>query len=263
MANKKKKDEWLLPVAIFGAAILIYLAAQNGGLNINIGGNQGGWAPGGNDVPSPTNITNRGANYTLNMLVSPRTICRGDYITVSGTTNIPNAECVVFYSSGGIWTPIKDVNPNAGTFSTEIGAIVWTPGIYPLTTVCCDSTTVYPNRTCKQSNVLDINEQVCGATTPTPVPSPSPGLAYTCDQYCKDNGYWMGGCGDLSPILSPAKSNALSLEGKVSFYAPPPDHSYCNYGAGAYYGMYESGGNTWCPPMDICCCTPVDWGPPD
>lgn len=195
----------MLPVAVLGAAVLIYMAANNISFNLITGGS-------GNNSPFPDTFTEY-ASYSASFQVTPSEICRGDYVTVSITTNINNGVCAVFYkTSVTSWQFFNNVQLNGnGDFSQTFGPITLQPETYTARGVCCDTA-----GNCKMTNDVTLKVDTCGNPTPTPDNDDDGDEVYTCSSTLNGNCH-LGTC----PSGSTCKSNVVTMNCRCEADATP------------------------------------------
>jgi len=152
--NKLKKNwKFLLVIIILVAffSIVVYLL-----LNMNtIFTFNNNYQYNGGNSQVPFN-PNEYQSYWLTIRISPTTICVGDSITGSITSNIYNGICSIFLNPGNDWTLFGNINlDSSGSFSTN--QRINTVGQATFRAVCCDN-----NNNCKISNDVSLTINQCG-----------------------------------------------------------------------------------------------------
>lgn len=152
MAKQQNNSNLLMWIVLI--IVLIY-GGKNGWFNFSFSlVNQGG----GSDAPQtplPDKVTPTPVSYNLRIDVSPSSICTGDLITGTITSNIYNGVCSIFSNTGAGYTLLTNANLNAnGGYSQS--SVISSAGTSTLVAVCCDA-----NNNCKLSNTVTFTSRVC------------------------------------------------------------------------------------------------------
>jgi hypothetical protein len=179
---KKKKDKNILTIIaiilLLLILFLIVLGAFKGWFHITLFTADSG-------IPDPNNVgssTPTSLSYFLNLAIAPGNVCVGDIATGTISSNMYDAECILFVSpNNDDWhsSDTFQLNNNGAYTQSQVANAAGT-AYYRV--VCCDS-----QNNCKVSNSVQVIATVCN--------NPQP--AYTCtDSDGEGNYHIVGNCQD-------------------------------------------------------------------
>jgi len=164
-----KKNNNLLIIGVVLLAFIIF--TSDGTLPFSIGGGAGG-------IPAPGQAPNN-PGFTNILSLSDYDICRGDSLTVTVQTNIPNGECAAFvnpHNSG--WQYLSSINLNANGQYSASQTINAPADNYLAGVVCGDDSGAF-----SFWNFCGMFPEICFPTPPADQPAaPQPDMtADPCD----------------------------------------------------------------------------------
>jgi len=196
-----KKNNNLLIIGVVLLAFIIF--TSDGTLPFSIGGGAGG-------IPAPGQAPNN-PGFTNILSLSDYDICRGDSLTVTVQTNIPNGECAAFvnpHNSG--WQYLSSINLNANGQYSASQTINAPADNYLAGVVCGDDSGNY-----KVSNLVNLVVREC---EDSPVPDGSQDIPVACGWH-NATIYSLGTCGGTCPV-----GQTCQVSGSVCMcFSPQPE----------------------------------------